>query len=101
MPRKTKHQMCDKCLEEAIVCTRLSYYEVLGTRARAGSPHKQVTGTLPPTEGWCLKCFLEFAKKRKISRAEIQKLRQRLTLPPPTKQEKGSSPKTAAKRVGR
>jgi hypothetical protein len=93
--------MCEACLEEARVCTYLSYYEVLGTRARAGSPHKQVKGKLPPTEGWCLKCFLKLAKKQKMSRAEIRELRQRLTLPQLTKQEKGSSPKPAAKRVSR
>jgi hypothetical protein len=89
--------MCYECWKEARVVTYLYYYEVLGTRARAGSPHKQVTGHLrPTTTALCLKCFLKLAAKRGSSRAEIQKLRQRFKLP-----EKGSSSKTADKRVSR
>lgn len=83
MPRKTSHQQCVKCGQRAKVGAYTGYY-VLSSKPKSGvrtqKAQPQVKATLP-ARGFCLDCFLGYARGQGWGRAEMKKLRTKLGKP--------------------
>jgi hypothetical protein len=80
MPRKTAHRWCVKCEERAQLGVYTGYY-VLSVRSNSGNkaqqPKRQVTATLP-ARGFCVDCFLHYARAQGWGQAEMKELRTKL-----------------------
>jgi len=74
------HRWCVKCEERAQLGVYTGYY-VLSTNSKSGKktqkPKHQVTATLP-ARGFCMDCFLRYARKQGWGNAEMNELRAKL-----------------------
>ena len=75
MARPTTLDRLCRCDHEARVGVYFAYYSVKSKHKSAVS--KQVKGSLP-ARGYCVDCFLEFAKRKGLPGDERQELREKL-----------------------
>jgi len=78
MPRRTALEFCVRCKKRAELGVYTGYYR-LSSKPRLGQEgnKRQVRGTLP-ARGFCMDCFLRYAKGQGWDRTVMQKLRSRL-----------------------